>query len=400
MKTVLITTSGTGSRLGEITSFTNKSLVPVGDKLAICYVIESYDIDTEFVVTLGHKGHLVREFLSLAYPSHHIQYVDVDRYEGSGSSLLYSILQAKHLLQKPFIYHCCDTFTTIPILFSEENTLVVSKSTEIASYSSIQAIENNVSKMCSKGHKGNDLCYLGIAYFKDFSLFWKEANHLYNERPADSSLSDVHCIQGMIEKLSLFQYIEVPKFYDTGNVESYKQCLEAFDPQFDVLPKNNESLCFFPDRVIKFQADSVINKKRYERGLILQPHVPRILHATDHFIEMEFVKGVPLSKSLTYGDIEKLLEWSQIHLWNKKKISNDFQKECIDFYIEKTYKRLSQLKLSYPERNNVNDINIGTVYDLLRNVDVNILKTSSFSYFHGDFILDNIIKKKMIHSHY
>ena len=39
---VLITTSGLGSRLGELTDYTNKSLVRVTDKPAISNIIESY----------------------------------------------------------------------------------------------------------------------------------------------------------------------------------------------------------------------------------------------------------------------------------------------------------------------------------------------------------------------
>ena len=42
---VLITTSGTGSRLRKYTSNTNKALVKVGDKYAICYIIEHYPDD-------------------------------------------------------------------------------------------------------------------------------------------------------------------------------------------------------------------------------------------------------------------------------------------------------------------------------------------------------------------
>ena len=40
--TVLITTSGIGNRLGNLTKFTNKSLVRVGEKPSISYIIESY----------------------------------------------------------------------------------------------------------------------------------------------------------------------------------------------------------------------------------------------------------------------------------------------------------------------------------------------------------------------
>ena len=46
---VLITTSGIGSRLGDLTDFTNKSLVRIGDKPAISHIIDMYPVDTNFV---------------------------------------------------------------------------------------------------------------------------------------------------------------------------------------------------------------------------------------------------------------------------------------------------------------------------------------------------------------
>jgi len=59
---VLITTSGIGSRLGKLTNYTNKCLVRVGDIPAISHIIESYPIETKFVITLGYDGDYVRQF--------------------------------------------------------------------------------------------------------------------------------------------------------------------------------------------------------------------------------------------------------------------------------------------------------------------------------------------------
>jgi len=89
---VLITTSGLGSRLGNLTDYTNKCLIRVADKPAISYIIESYPTNIEFVITLGHFGSHVKQFLELAYPNHKFTFVEVDKYKGEGSSLGYSIL--------------------------------------------------------------------------------------------------------------------------------------------------------------------------------------------------------------------------------------------------------------------------------------------------------------------
>jgi len=66
---VLIPTAGTGSRLGNLTQYVNKSLVSIANRPTICHVIEQFPQDAEFVIALGHKGYLVREFLGLAYPT-------------------------------------------------------------------------------------------------------------------------------------------------------------------------------------------------------------------------------------------------------------------------------------------------------------------------------------------
>ena len=96
---VLITTSGLGSRLGNLTNKTNKCLVRITDKPSISHIIESYAKKTEFVITLGHHGDHVKQFLSLTYPEHNFTFVKIDKYQGEGSSLGYSILQCKDFEQ-------------------------------------------------------------------------------------------------------------------------------------------------------------------------------------------------------------------------------------------------------------------------------------------------------------
>lgn len=393
MVSVLITTSGTGSRLGEITKYTNKSLVPMGNKLAICHIIEAYDIDTEFIITIGYKGELVKEFCSLAYPSRKITYVSIDNFEGPGSSLLYSMIKASSYLQKPFIFHCCDTILSSKIPVLTENTVFVCKDNDYNSYSTICGQNGKAKSIHPKGFADNDFSYIGIAYYNDYSAFWTYAKQLYNEDPNNQSLSDIHCIHNMMMNNYTFNYNEVPVFYDTGNVKKYQESLKHFNSDFDILAKNNESLCFLEDKVIKFQADKTINEKRYKRGLSLQPHVPRILDKTDHFIMMEFVKGELLAESSTYGHVSRLLEWAQNNLWINKEQSEIFKKDSYDFYITKTKARLSQLK-SFEEKNTINSIFTGTVESLLKKINIEELLTDTFVNFHGDFIFDNILKKE------
>ena len=167
MKTVLITTSGTGSRLGKKTQYTNKSLVKIGDTYAITHILNLYPKDTEFIITIGHFGSHVKEYIKLAHDELNIQFVEVNLYEGEGSSLAYSILQARNFLQKPFYFHCCDTLLKEPILDFTENCVYVYKGNSSLSYSSITVNDNKVLQINNKSAENFDYLYIGLSFIKN-----------------------------------------------------------------------------------------------------------------------------------------------------------------------------------------------------------------------------------------
>ena len=74
---VCIPTAGSGSRLGNFTKFINKSLVSIANRPTLCHIIEQFPSDTEFVLALGFKANLMREFLELAYPDQKFFFADV-----------------------------------------------------------------------------------------------------------------------------------------------------------------------------------------------------------------------------------------------------------------------------------------------------------------------------------
>ena len=124
----------------------------------------------------------------------------------------------------------------------------------------------------------------------------------------------------------------------------------------------------------------------------MYPKTPKILNEGNYFYGMELVKGTILSKIKRYGEIYKLLNWSYKNLWINKEINDDFIKICNEFYKEKTYKRLNDLKIfNFKDYEIINGIKIGTINELLLNIDWNSLNTNEFYEYHGDFIMDNII---------
>jgi choline kinase len=394
MYTVLITTSGTGSRLLNHTKYTNKSLVKLGDKLAICYIIEQYNLDTEYIITIGHYGNFVKDFLLLAYPTRSFIFIEVDKFEGPGSSLGYSMLKAKEYLQKPFIFHCCDTILQEKLSIGNTNTLIVSKNNDYNSYSTIIVSGNNVICLNKKGEPKNDYIYIGISYFKDYDIFWNMLESSYLANPSDTSLSDIHSIQKMIQTSCHFTYSVVSTHCDTGNIKSYNESKIKFKSNYDILEKDNESLCFFDSNVIKFFHDKDVSDKRILRGKSLYPLCPKILNYKSNFFSMELVKGTVLSEYYSYGEINKLLEWAKLQLWINIKKNDTFKNISHAFYYTKTIDRIKKLPFITNEYNIVNGLLTGSVFDIINNINFNLLSTNEFSQFHGDFILDNIIKKE------
>jgi len=394
MSRVLITTSGTGSRLENLTKYTNKSLIPVGDKYAICHIIDTYPKGTEFVITIGYYGNNVKDFLELAYPHIKFFFVSINKYEGEGSSLGYSMLKAKDFLQMPFIFNCCDTIIdNFDIPDKSSNMLYVNKNNDYNSYSSINITDDKVIQINGKGYKENNFVYTGLSYIYNYSEFWSILEDLYKSNPNFTSLSDIHVFDRMIKQNIDFKYVVLKSYYDTGNLNSYNNTSRQFISKYNILAKDNESLCFLGNRVIKFVNDKVLNEKRILRGKNLYPYSPNILDYRDNFIVMEYIEGNILSEYKKYGEILSLLEWAQKSLWVNKNTDNKYIQCCYNFYKTKTVDRIKKIPFLENEYCIVNGLNTGDIKTLLDMIDYSIIITDTFTKFHGDFILDNILKK-------
>jgi hypothetical protein len=67
---------------------------------------------------------------------------------------------------------------------------------------------------------------------------------------------------------------------------------------------------------------------------------------------------------------------------------------CKRFYIDKTLDRLSKLTILQNEKNKINGLHCESIINIINNIPLETLLTDNFTRFHGDFILDNIIKTK------
>lgn len=397
---VLITTSGTGSRLGELTKHTNKSLLRIGKKPAISYIIESYPADAEFVITVGHKANHVKDFLELIYDNRLFTFVSVDKYEGVGTSLGYSMLQAEKYLQQPFIFHACDTIVekaNIPTL--EYNWSLGVRMNNFEQYTSFNISKSgHITKFNKKG-VGGHLAHIGLVSIKDFKKYWKHLKDLYNKNPNDSSLNDTAALSNMIKEGVKFKGIETENWLDIGNPLSLKEAREKISDRFLNLDKVDESLFFFHDFVVKFFADEKKIKDRLERGKILGKLVPKTLNHKDNFYKYEYVEGKTYSEVANGEDFYNFLTWAKKNLWKpyREVSQKNFIQICRDFYEKKTKDRIDKFLKDHKIKDSITVINghkIPKIIDLLNKVDFDELSKGIQTNFHGDFILENILKTK------
>jgi choline kinase len=388
---VLVTTSGIGSRLGELTNYTNKCLIRVSDKPAISYIIESYPEDTEFVVSLGYYGSHVRQFCELAYPNKSITFIEIDKYEGEGSSLGYSILQCKQELQCPFIFHASDTIlegtrTMIP----EFNYVIGARKKESSEYRMLRLnSEHKLAKIHEQGELDFELSYVGAAGIKDFELFFLNLEKLINNNHHDTA--DVHVINEMLPEVD-FTCIETEGWHDTGNTTELYRARKKFESTIKVLDKKGESTFLFDDFVIKFFSDAEINQNRVDRVKELEGLAPEIISSTENFYKYKKAEGQLFSKSVNEKSFQRFLQWAKDNLWEPREV-DEFYSECIDFYVNKTEKRISDFLGGVDDvQQEINGELIPPVNELLSKVDTEWLCTGVPVRFHGDFILDNIIE--------
>jgi len=402
MYKVLITTSGVGSRLGGMTDYTNKSLVRVGKKPALAYIIEQYNRDIPLVITVGNFSKHVIDFCELAYPDRNIEFVPVDKYEGEGSSLAYSLLAAKDKIQCPFIFHAGDTIVQGNIPSPEEYNWVAGYNSEKDStnYATFVTQGDNITEFLSKGSIDYDYIHVGLVGIKDYISFWNFLEKGYENDSLNSSLNDITSLKLMLENDIELKVINISQWFDIGNLDALSHTRTKISDKFDNLDKVDESILLFDNKfAIKFFANKKNIEGRIKRAKILGDIVPEILDVRDNFYKYTYTKGELLSECINPEIFKELL------LWMKEKLlvlipnvdKGVFKEQCTSFYKTKTLKRIEEFydKYKFEDKEQIiNGKKIPTLASLLNKIDFDTLCDGFASRFHGDFHFENIIYDK------
>lgn len=396
---VLITTAGVESRLGNITKYTNKALVRVGDKPVISYIIESYPKDVEIVISVGYYAEHIKEFVELAYPDRKIKFVLIDRYEGVGSSMGYSLLKTKKYLQCPFIIHTGDTLVFDDIPKPKYNWNGGYKDSNSSIYRTFNVLGEEIKKINDKGNLEADYIDIGLSGVKDYKDFWSILENLYSTDSGNDGLCECNVFNVMMSNGNYFKVEEFLQWFDAGSVEGLNRIRKKIPSTVEILDKSEESIFLFDKFVIKFFYDQEIIKKRVLRSKVLSGLIPKLDGYKNNFYRYEYVVGDVLSKVVNETNFQEFLKWSKDNLWKKNSevSSSKFKEICHNFYFEKTQERLNKFRqiTSIEDKIDIiNGIETPSVGEMLKMIDVDWLCASEQYLFHGDFILDNILKTK------
>jgi choline kinase len=392
---VCLPTAGIGSRLGERTRYLNKSLVGVANRPILSHLIEMFPDDTRFVIALGHKGDLVRDFLALAYPDRTFDFAEVDPFIGPGSGLGLSLLRCAPYLHEPFIFLSCDTLVRGVIPPPTHSWMGVAERDDLAPYRTLRVEDGQVRAIAEKGegkiptHKP----YIGLAGIADPTSFWRAM-----EQGGDAAVQQGEAF-GL--RALLPQGIEARTFdwMDTGNVAGLDAARAALaEPDAPViLDKPNEAIWFVKDRVVKFSDDAAFIANRVKRFVDLEGFVPAFLGARPKMYAYRKAPGRVLSDVETLPLFARFLDQCEA-LWRKADLdareATAFREACRVFYHDKTLQRVQQYYRTFGRADTDVPINgqpMPTLAALFERVDWDALADGLPARFHGDLHFENVL---------
>ena len=392
---VFIPTAGIGSRLKNFTKNLNKCLVEIGQKPAISHIIDNFPENAEFVIALGFDALKVKDFLKLTYPKKKFYFVYVDKFLGPNSSLGYSMQCSRKYLQSPFFFVACDSVFFNKINSQTKNWIGYSKLVDKKNYRKLTFKKNKIVKdIHEKNYKKNfNYSYVGVASILDYKQFWRGI-----DKTSDKfrKLGEIYGLKYLCQNSKIFS--KELNWYDVGNMKSYLFNKKKFyNKNLNILPKENESIWFINDKVVKFSQDQEFIKKRVYRQKLLKNFTPKILNYKKNFFLYKKVDGEVLSKKLNLKNFKNLLKILKV-FWKKKKIRQSyFEQKCNDFYKAKTRKRINIFIKKFNSQDKITLINgkkVSIIRKELSKIDWKNISKGIPVNFHGDLHFENILLNK------
>ena len=351
---VIIPCSGPGSRSSSYSKF-HKTLIRVGKKAVINYIIDSYPDAQTFYIMLGHNSNYVREYLEHCEYTN-IQYINIENWKESQFASLQQL--PDHIFDTPFYLNSCDNWSTL-VPKVTKNTAFFCKPKNMEYYDTV-----------------NGEAFAGIGFVHD-TYAWRRALMSSKKTRNDYLLHNA---------LNL-EHQQLKDWHDVGNVESLQVTLDLFDSEIDLLDKKHQEIYYVNKRVIKLFNKPIIGLIDSLTKNFSFPH-PNNIKFTDRGLSYTFQPG---RTNPSGPDFDRVFN-NLCDLW-KFCVLNNSKHNARNIWQEKTVERFDCMIKNYPEFSKplvVNGRNIDPIR-ILENIDWNIVNTGLYGPCHGDLNLDNII---------
>lgn len=384
---VLILTAGLGTRLESLTEKLNKALLPINNRAIISHIIEKFPAEYEFVVAVGYKGDSLKEYCQLAFPNHKFKFVEVDKFEGSGSGPGYSALKCKEFLQRPFYLTTSDCLIDSKLPHLDGNWLGVHPTSYPEKYSTLKTRKDEIVEYKNKSPEGFDLAFIGLASIWNYEIFWNELEkNIKNGEIVSAFEFPLVYPSFRVKKL---------KWLDTGNIDDLIKTREYFEDKPLSLQKDNQEIAYKEkEKFIKFTPDKQILENRVKRANVLKPIIPSDFSHSENFIYYNWEDGKTLYE---FDSLELFKKFLKILENNLESTCNNSPSHIRKFYGVKTFDRIEKFihkfgKNYLDSSHNINGKDYPSLDSFFSKINfTDFEKNPFYNLFHGDLQFDNII---------
>lgn len=395
---VLILTAGIGSRLKNLTSEMNKTLLPINNRAIISHIISKFPRTYDFVIALGYKKESIKEYCKIAYPDRNFTFVDISKYEGENTGPGFSALECRNHLNKPFYFITGDCLIDSDLPHLDGNWLGVYPTSFPEKYSTIKIDDqDNVISHVNKNINGHDLAFVGFGCIYDYEVFW-------NELEKNIKNGEIVCA---FENPKNYPTLKIKKlkWLDTGNLDDFNKTKEYFSDKSLSLHKQTSEVVYKENNIfLKFIPNSKTLKNKVERVNYIKELIPHDFNHTNNFIYYKWNNGRCLYEIDSLHVFSLFLDLLKERI-NKSKVKPriiDIKK----FYQDKTKDRLS-LFLSkydtsyYDSEHEINGKKYPSLKSKIENFNFDIFNNNDFyTLFHGDLQFDNLIYNQLENKFY
>jgi glucose-1-phosphate thymidylyltransferase len=220
----IIPVGGEGTRLRPHTFEIPKVLLNVAGKPILAHILNKIIASgiTEATIVVGHLSDKIREYVSAAYPTFRVDYVEQDERLGLG----HAIYLARHTMtDQPVLIILGDTIFDVdlgPVLRGEHTSLGVKKVDDPRRFGVAETLNGSISRLVEKPERPtSQLAVVGLYYIKNTSLLVSCLSELVEKdlrTRGEYQLTDA--LQLMIERGEKMKTFAVEGWYDCGKPET------------------------------------------------------------------------------------------------------------------------------------------------------------------------------------